>query len=317
MNVDLSVVIPAYNQAALLKRLLDSLAAMTDAPAWEVIVVDDASPDNTRETVAAWAAAHPEIDCHYIRQDRNQGPGAARNRGTEEARGALVAFADTDCVVSPGWLAALHSALDTDETVVGAGGPVAPHNPENIFAQYNTVNRTLQPQVTREQPIPYLVTCNCCYRREPLLAAGGFTADIPTPGGEDVAASIALYKQGYRFAFASDALVYHDYRDTWRSFLRTWTNYGYGCGLVAQRLLSSVERDPEGGQWDGENHWSVLTLRPTVTGVRSMFRDLRWFWRRCGVRKLSLLQRFQLIVLRAAERIAYLRGWRRGMRQAR
>src|SRR5690606_8430727 len=146
-------------------------------------------------------------------------------------QGEFVAFTDTDCVVSECWLSSLIAGF-TNDTIAGVGGPVSPYNPESLFALYNTVNGTLQPIVSETFPVPYLVTCNCAYRRELLREAGGFPADIPTPGGEDVAASIALYKRGYRFDFAPDALVRHEFRDTWRSFMRTWRNYGFGCGLV-------------------------------------------------------------------------------------
>lgn len=312
-KVAVSVIIPAYNQARLLARLLDSLASMIEAPPWELIVVDDASPDETGPSVARWSQEHPEIPCRYIRQERNQGPGAARNRGVEEARGEFVAFTDTDCVVSPRWLSALLAGF-TSETIVGVGGPVLPWNPESLFARYNTVNATLEPVVSIHFPIPYLVTCNCVYRRETLRQAGGFTADIPTPGGEDVAASIALFKQGHRFAFAPGALIRHDYRDTWKSFMRTWTNYGFGCGLVTGRMLSPAERNPEWQQWDGENHWSVLAIRPVVTGVRSLFRDLRDFWGRTRGHNLELPDRILLLAVRAVERICYYQGWRRGIR---
>jgi glycosyltransferase involved in cell wall biosynthesis len=304
-----SVVIPAYNQASLLARLLDSLAAMQDSPSFEVIVVDDASPDKTEAIVAAWIGAHPEVACRYFRQERNQGPGAARNRGVEEAHGEFVAFTDTDCVVSEHWLSALLAGF-TNETIAGVGGPVAPFNPESLFALYNTINSSLQPIVSEHFPIPYLVTCNCAYRRNVLREAGGFPSDIPTPGGEDVAASIALFKRGYRFAYASNARVRHDYRDTWKSFARTWTNYGFGCGLVARRMLSPAERNPEWQQWEGDNHWNVLAIRPTVTGVRSLFKDLRYFWGRTSGHNLEVPERVQLLVVRAVERICYYRGWR-------
>jgi glycosyltransferase involved in cell wall biosynthesis len=308
-----SVVIPAYNQASLLARLLDSLAAMQDSPSFEVIVVDDASPDDTGAAVAAWIAAHPEVACRYFRQERNQGPGAARNRGVEEARGEFVAFTDTDCIVGERWLSALASGF-TSATIVGVGGPVAPYNPESLFALYNTVNSTLEPIVSDDFPIPYLVTCNCAYRREALLEAGCFTADIPTPGGEDVAASIVLYKRGYRFAFAPEALVRHDYRDSLRRFARTWSNYGFGCGLVTHRHLSPAEINPEWQQHGEANYWSIQYIRPTVTGVRSFLRDLRWFWGQCDQHGISMLPRPALLFLRTVERFSYLRGWRRGKR---
>ncbi|MCF6285563.1 MAG: glycosyltransferase family 2 protein, partial [Candidatus Hydrogenedentes bacterium] len=232
-NIEVSVVIPAYNQADLLIRLLDSLAAMTDTPVWEVIIVDDASTDNTRRAVEAWLQAQQDIRGCYLCQQHNQGPGAARNRGLEAAQGNVVAFTDTDCAVSPDWLTALVAPLADDEQIAGVGGTVLPCNPDNPFARYNTLNHTLEPITSPDYAIPYLVTCNGCYRRDALLSVGGFPTDIQRPGGEDIAASIALYKQGYRFAFAPDATIQHDYRDTWRSFARTWMNYGYGCGLIA------------------------------------------------------------------------------------
>lgn len=308
-TLTVSVVIPAYNQARLLVRLLDSLTTMVNAPSFEIIIVDDASPDATGPVVAAWIAAHPEISCRYFRQDRNQGPGAARNRGVEEAQGEFVAFTDTDCVVGEHWLSALIAGF-TSDAIAGVGGPVAPYNAESLFALYNTVNSSLQPIVSEHFPIPYLVTCNCVYRRDVLREAGEFPSDIPTPGGEDVAASIALYKRGWRFAFAPEARVRHDYRDTWKSFRRTWKNYGFGCGLMALRMLSPAERNPEWQQWEGDNHWSVLSIRPTVTGVRSLYKDLRWFWGRTAGHNLEVPERVQLVLVRAVERICYYEGWK-------
>lgn len=313
--IDVSVVIPAYNQAALLERLLDSLCAMEKGPAWEVIVVDDASSDDTGDRVKDWLEAHDEVRGRYIRQEQNQGPGTARNRGLAVAKGTYVAFTDSDCVVTPGWLNALVTPLRENDRIVGTGGAVAPWNPDTLFARYNTVNRTLQPIQAPDYPIPYLVTCNCAYRREILLQAGGFPEDIPRPGGEDVAASIALYKQGHRFGFAPEALVYHEYRDTWRSFMRTWTNYGFGCGLIARRMLTPEERNPEWGKWDGENYWGVQAIRPTVTGFRSLYSDLRWHGQRC--REESTIAGIQLptmLLLRILDRLSYLRGWKAGMK---
>ncbi len=314
-EIEVSIVVPAYNQASLLERLLDSLVALKSGPHWEVLIVDDCSTDDTAATTARWLDGHPEVRGRYLLQDRNQGPGAARNRGLAEAQGALVAFIDTDCIAGPDWLAALLSGL-TDEHIVGVGGAVRAFNPENRYARYNTVNGTLQPIVAPDYAIPYLVTCNCCYRRDALRAVGGFPTDIARPGGEDVAASIALYKQGYRFAFAPDATIAHDFRDTWRRFARTWQNYGYGCGLTAHRMLTQEELNPEWGQWGGNNYWGVQAVRPTVTGIRSCYRDLRWFRGRCRERGVKGAQLPIMLLLRLVERLCYLRGWRAGVKRA-
>ena len=316
-EIAVSIVIPAYNQADLLLRLLDSLSTMTAPPPWEVIVVDDASTDDTVAKTEAWFKTHPAITGHCIRQHPNQGPGAARNRGLAAASGVLVAFTDTDCVVRPQWLAALCAPLLDSPEFVGVGGRVEALRDDDCFSRYNTLNNTLQPITSPDYAIPYLVTCNCAYRREALLAVGGFPTDIPRPGGEDVAASIALYKQGLRFTFAPDAVIAHDYRDTWRRFARTWRNYGFGCGLIAHRMLTPEELTPEWGMWDGENYWGVYAIRPTVTGVRSFFKDMRWHGRRCRDAKIGVTDWPALLLLRAVDRLCYLRGWKAGVRQAR
>jgi len=93
-NVDqplVSVILPTYNRSALLPRSMRSVLRQTERRL-ELIVVDDASTDETAEVVRA--VDDPRV--RYIRQESNAGPGAARNRGIKEARASLVAFQDSD-----------------------------------------------------------------------------------------------------------------------------------------------------------------------------------------------------------------------------
>lgn len=89
--VQVSVVIPAYNRAALLARTLESVLGQT-FPDFEIIVVDDGST----EDIAAVVARFPDAPITFIRQETNQGAGAARNRGVQAARGEFIAFLDSD-----------------------------------------------------------------------------------------------------------------------------------------------------------------------------------------------------------------------------
>jgi CDP-glycerol glycerophosphotransferase len=94
----LSVVVPAYDVEDYLPACLDSLLAQSYRPL-EVVVVDDGSTDSTGAVADAWAAAHP--DTIRVLHQANAGLGAARNAGTQVARGDLLAFADSDDVVPP------------------------------------------------------------------------------------------------------------------------------------------------------------------------------------------------------------------------
>jgi glycosyltransferase involved in cell wall biosynthesis len=96
--MSVSVIVPAYNRAALLPLTLDAIFAQTRPPD-EVIVVDDGSTDGT-----AAAARRPGVCCMTI---ANSGDLAARNVGLRAARGDLVAFCDSDDLWRPEFLATM------------------------------------------------------------------------------------------------------------------------------------------------------------------------------------------------------------------
>ncbi|HWC58680.1 MAG TPA: glycosyltransferase family A protein, partial [Verrucomicrobiae bacterium] len=99
-----SVVIPTFNRATLLHEALDSIFAQTFTD-YEVIVVDDGSSDETLQMLANYG--------NRIRvfQQKNQGPGAARNLGAQHATGEYLAFLDSDDQWFPWTLEAYHEIL--------------------------------------------------------------------------------------------------------------------------------------------------------------------------------------------------------------
>ncbi len=95
-NLRITVVITTYNRSYLLDRAIRS-ALDQHWPSLEVLVVDDASTDSTRDLMRS---SFPEV--HYVRQDTNRGPSAARNRGLREASQPWVMFLDDDDTLLPG-----------------------------------------------------------------------------------------------------------------------------------------------------------------------------------------------------------------------
>ena len=94
-----SVVIPAYNAQSTIARALQSVADQT-FQATEVIVIDDASTDNTIEKVVEYSK-NSKITIQLLHSDRNSGPGSARNRGWDNSKGEFIAFLDADDVWHP------------------------------------------------------------------------------------------------------------------------------------------------------------------------------------------------------------------------
>lgn len=91
----LSVIVPVYNVEKFLPRCLDSLLRQGLEPGdWEVICVNDGSPDNSAAILAEYQAKHPDI-IKVVTQE-NQGLGGARNTGTALAQGEYVTYIDSD-----------------------------------------------------------------------------------------------------------------------------------------------------------------------------------------------------------------------------
>lgn len=92
MPVLVSIVVPCYNQARFLDEALNSVLCQSYAH-WECIIVNDGSPDNTREVVEEWLKRDSRFI--YIEKE-NGGLSSARNRGLEIAKGNYIQFLDAD-----------------------------------------------------------------------------------------------------------------------------------------------------------------------------------------------------------------------------
>ena len=100
--VKYSIVIATYNRAQDLRGTLDSLAGLRPNGTWEVIVVDNNSPDETRQVVMSAVAAFP-VSLHYM-FEREQGRSPALNAGIAAAAGEIIVTTDDDVRVPPDWL---------------------------------------------------------------------------------------------------------------------------------------------------------------------------------------------------------------------
>ena len=247
--LQVSVVVSTWNRAQLLPRLVEALEAQ-DLPhtAFEVVLVDNASSDDTPATLQA-LARKASFSLRVQRMSVNRGPGLARNQGAQTARAAILAFTDDDCVPSPGWLRAGLQLAAEDRIVVGRT------EPDPLPAQ-GPFSRTLKVHNTRHMP-----TCNVFYARQPFLDAGGFDPGFQR-GGEDTDLGLRLQKGGATAVFAAEALVHHDVRPSsfqaaFKESLNKWTD-----------LPLVVRRHPEVRAWLSMGvFWKPSHPRALLAGV--------------------------------------------------
>lgn len=157
-----SIVMPTFNRAPLLKRAIFSVLAQ-DEEAWELLVADDGSTDETWPLLCDWQAADSRIRCW---KHANRGQSATRNRLLGEARASWVVFLDSDDEFEPAHLSKRRAAIASDSDVDlwispmrVVGDPLVPclHHPGRMI------------HVDRCVGVGMIVV-----RREAILAAGGF-----------------------------------------------------------------------------------------------------------------------------------------------
>ena len=121
--MDISVIVCAYNRCESLAKTLDSIAKsiLPGNTAWEVLVVDNNSTDQTAEVIKDFCCRYP-LHFRYLFEP-TQGKSYALNAGILESRGAILAFTDDDITVESTWFQRLTAPL-RDSTWSGSGGPV-------------------------------------------------------------------------------------------------------------------------------------------------------------------------------------------------
>ena len=212
-----SLLIPVFNRPGELDDLLSSLCRQTYVH-FEVIVVEDGSTIPAREVVERY---REQLDIRYLAIE-NSGPGIARNRGAELARGEYLLILDSDVIVPAAWLEQIHDALK-HYPVDAFGGPDRAH------PSFSPIQRAINYAMTsflttggirggrRKLDKFYPRSFNMGIRREVYQELGGFAG---LRYGEDIDFSLRIVEAGYRVRLFPAAWVYHKRRTNLRRFFR-------------------------------------------------------------------------------------------------
>ena len=244
-----SVVVPAYNRPAPIRRCVAALAALAyPRDRFEVVVVDDGSATPLEPEIRAAAAeADPAggLRLRVVRQE-NAGPAAARNRGAAEATGRYLAFTDDDCVPRPDWLARFADRLAHEPDLM-LGGAFINGLPGNAAAAASHVVIGLIYELgqklghgTGPDATWLFVTANLCVPREAFLTVGGFDESFPLAAGEDFDFCHHFQFAGHRAAWCPQAAIDHFHPMTTRAFWRQ--HFGYGRGSLQFRVRATQRR---------------------------------------------------------------------------
>lgn len=204
-----TVIIPAYNAARYLPRAVASALAQDNISTPQVVIVDDASTDDTAQVIADLSAAHPTVEGHA--NDRNMGPGGTRNHAISHATGDWIAILDADDAYLPGRLARLIATAEAEALDVIADLPVfwdlaaecaAPEQmPASGAVSRPGIVDFLRPDAETELDLGLLKPV---FRRH-LAEKGQWHYPEDIRHGEDSALYIALVHAGVSFGFLREA----------------------------------------------------------------------------------------------------------------
>jgi GT2 family glycosyltransferase/glycosyltransferase involved in cell wall biosynthesis len=210
---EVSIVVPVYNHLELTRRCLAAVAAHTDLSLIELIVVDDASTDAT----PAWLDRTTGI--RVLRQDPNQGVGAAMARGAAAARGRHILFLNNDTEPQPRWLDALVDALALPG-VVAAGSRLV--YPSGLMQECGAVvtrdgsgvnlgngRDPDSPEWRHVRDVDYCSAAALLVRRSAFEQVGGFDVRFRPAYYEDTDLCFALRAAGGRVVVAPRSVVVH------------------------------------------------------------------------------------------------------------
>lgn len=229
--MDLSVILPTHNGAAAIGAQLEALARQEWSGAWEVVVVDNRSTDDTRAVVETYRGRIPGL--RVVDAPDMPGLPYASNVGIEHAASDAIAFCNDDDEVGEGWVAAMVEALRTHEVVAGA-------------LEYDKLNEPWvvsirgRPQTEGLEEwgfVPYMpfgFGSTIGMHRSAYEAVGGFDVEM-VPSAEDLDFTWRLQRAGIEIHFVPDAVTHYRLRHRIGEIYRQSRGYGVGNVVVYKK----------------------------------------------------------------------------------
>jgi glycosyltransferase involved in cell wall biosynthesis len=220
-----SVVVPTKNSRGRIVACLRSLFAQSFGD-FEVIVVDGHSVDDTVSLASGFPVR--------ILFEEGGTRACACNVGVAAARGEIVAFTDDDCVVPVDWLQRIVENFNDSAVQIVGGPPLTPPDSTLIEKAFGALYTHILPVTTIDYGGEKKVTgCNSAYRRNTVLAVGGFNEALVA--AEETELHHRIYNKGGKIAFDPKLAVYHYRRTNFKSFYRQFYRNGSGKGSMLRQ----------------------------------------------------------------------------------
>jgi len=239
-TIDISVVICTRNRARQLNACLERFLRQDAAVRWELLIVDNASTDDTQAVANAFIERLGVPACTL--HETARGNGAGRNAALPWARGTVIGFTDDDCYVAPDYVEQLARTFRA-HPVDFIAGRILLYDPDDAPV---TINESTVPfDVPAHRPVPgaFMQGANMAFRREALMRQGGFDPVFGAGArfaGEDWEVAMRVSDAGGAGRYEPNVLVWHHHGRKAPDVPALWRFYLIGEGaLYAKTLLHS------------------------------------------------------------------------------
>lgn len=232
LNLEFSIIIAVFQREDELTELLQSLAIQSDSD-FEVVVVDDGSPDSLAQVVEKFRF---KLNIQYFRKE-NSGPAKSRNFGMQKAIGDYFIFLDSDTIAPPNYIETIRKKLEENYTDAFGGPDAADENFTDLqkaisfsMTSFLTTGgiRGKSEKTGKFQPRSF----NMGISKKAFEKTGGFGN---LRFGEDPDLSINLWDNGLETQLIKEAFVYHKRRTSLRKFSKQVYQFGVARPILNQR----------------------------------------------------------------------------------
>lgn len=229
-----SLIIACLNGAETLDAALESLISQETGFPWEIIFADNGCTDNSVEIFQSWSRKRPDLSMRVLDCSAQRGKVYALNKAIATAGSDRLLFLDADDALAPGYLAAMHRALDDHPFV--AARMEHQHLNTPVVVGMRAGGSAIQRSPLRLPHAPYCLHAGAAtmgFHREVFDRLGGFDPEFVVL--EDTDFCVRAFRIGIPLTFVPEALYHYRFRDDIDSVYRQSFNYSRYAALLRKR----------------------------------------------------------------------------------